>query len=98
MTPNKKLTSVISGRTIQEFRSDLSGLSFRFSDGSVLLVKGKGTTGAKLKTESQIASVFEQGADLIIACEDKSGFNLELADPGSSVSVRGSDGKVQYLG
>jgi hypothetical protein len=43
MTLNKKLTNLIRERTIQESRSDLSGLSVQFSDGSVLLVKGKGT-------------------------------------------------------
>jgi hypothetical protein len=98
MTPNKKLTNLIRGRTIQEFRSDVSGLSVGFSDGSVLLVKGRETTDQKLKPGSTITSVFEQGGEFVIACEDQSRFRLELADPGSSVSVRGSDGKLQYLG
>ena len=77
MAPNKKLTSVIRERTIQDFRSDLSGLSVRFSDGSVLLVKGKGTTDQQLKGGSKIASVFEQGDDFVIACEDHSRLSLE---------------------
>jgi hypothetical protein len=69
----------------------------RFFDGSVLLVNGKERTDQQLKSGSKISSVFEQGAGFVIACEDQSRLGLELSDPGSSVSVRGSDGKVQYL-
>jgi len=61
-------------------------------------VKGKGTTDQQLESGSKISSVFEQGDEFVIACEDESRISLELAEPGSSVSVRASDGKVQYLG
>jgi hypothetical protein len=98
MTPNKKLTNLIRGRTIQEFWSDVSGLSVGFSDGSVLFVKGKEATDQRLKEGSTIASIFEQGNAFVIACEDQSRLSLELAESGSSVSVRESDGKVEYLG
>ena len=51
-----------------------------------------------LKNGARIRRVFEQSVKFTVSCEDESQIVLILADPGSSVTVRDADGKVEYLG
>jgi hypothetical protein len=46
---------------------------------------------------ARIRAVFEQSVKFTVSCEDESQIVLTLADPGSSVTVRDADGKVEYL-
>jgi len=70
----------------------------RFSDGSTMHVKVMESNSPPLKNGARIRAVSEQSVTLIISCEDESQVVLTLADPGSSVTVRDADGKVEYLG
>jgi len=98
MTPNHKLTNVIKGRTIQDLQMSATEVSMRFSDGSMMHVKVMESNSPPLKNGARIRAVSEHSVTLIISCEDESQIALTLADPGSSVTVRDADGKVEYLG
>lgn len=98
MTPNHKLTNVIKGRIVQDLQMSATEVSMRFSDGSTMHVKVMESNSPPLKNGARIHAVSEQSVTLIISCEDESQVVLTLADPGSSVTVRDADGKVEYLG
>jgi len=98
MTPNHKLTNIIKGRTIQDLQMSATEISMRFSDGSTMHVKVMESNSPPLKNGARIRAVSEQSVTLIISCEDESQVVLTLAYPGSSVTVRDADGKVEYLG
>jgi hypothetical protein len=98
MTPNRKLTNVIKGRIIEDLQMNPAEVSMRFSDGSMMHVKVMESNSPPLKNGTRIRAVSEQSVTLIISCEDESQIALTLADPGSSVTVRDADGKVEYLG
>jgi hypothetical protein len=83
MTPNHKLTNVIKGRIVEDLQMNPAEVSMRFSDGS---------NGARIR------GVSEQSVKFTVSCEDESQIVLTLADPGSSVTVRDANGKVEYLG
>jgi hypothetical protein len=98
MTPNHKLTNIIKGRTIQDLQMSTMEVSMRFSDGSTMHVKVMESNSPPLKNGARIRAVSEQSVKFMISCEDESQIVLTLADPGSSVTVRDADGKVEYLG
>ena len=98
MTPNRKLTKVIKGRTIQDLQMSATDISMRFSDGSLMHVKVMESNSPPLKNGACIRVASEQAATLVISCEDESQLALTLADPGSSVTVRDKNGSVEYLG
>jgi hypothetical protein len=73
-------------------------VSMRFSDGSTMHVKVTESNSPPLKNGARIRVVSEQSVTLRFPCEDKSQIVLTLADPGSSVTVRDANGKIEYLG
>ena len=98
MTPNHKLTNVIKGRVVEDLQMNPAEVSMRFSDGSAMHVKVMESNSPPLKNGARIRAVSEQSVKFTVSCEDDSQIVLTLADPGSSVTVRDADGKVEYLG
>ena len=98
MTPNRKLTNVIKGRIIEDLQMNPAEVSMRFSDGSTMRVKVMESNSPPLKNGARISTVSEQSVTFIVSCEDESQIVLTLADPGSSVTVRDANGKIEYLG
>ena len=98
MTPNRKLTNVIKGRIIEDLQMNPAEVSMRFSDGSTKRVKVMESNSPPLKNGARIRAVAEQSVNFVLSCEDESQIVLTLADPGSSVTVRDADGKIEYLG
>ena len=98
MTPNRKLTNVIKGRIIEDLQMNPAEVSMRFSDGSTMHVKVMESNSPPLKNGARIRAVTEQSVNFVLSCEDESQIVLTLADPGSSVTVRDADGKIEYLG
>jgi hypothetical protein len=98
MTPNHKLTNVIKGRIVEDLQMNTAEVSMRFSDGSTMLVKVMESNSPPLKNGARIRTVSEQSVKFTVSCEDESQITLTLADPGSSVTVRDANGKVEYLG
>jgi hypothetical protein len=98
MTPNHKLTNVIKGRIIEDLQMNPAEVSLRFSDGSTMHVKVMESNSPPLKNGARIRAVSEQSVTFTVSCEDESQITLTLADPGSSVTVRDANGKIDYLG
>ena len=98
MTPNHKLTNVIKGRVIEDLQMNPAEVPLRFSDGSSMRVKVMESKSPPLKNGARIRGVFEQSVKFTVSCEDESQIVLTLADPGSSVTVRDANGKIEYLG
>ena len=98
MTPNRKLTNVIKGRIIEDLQMNPAEVSMRFSDGSTMRVKVMESNSPPLKNGGRIRAVAEQSVNFVLSCEDESQIVLTLADPGSPVTVRDADGKIEYLG
>ena len=98
MIPNRKLTNVIKGRIIEDLQMNPAEVSMRFSDGSTMHVKVMESNSPPLKNGARIRAVAEQSVNFVLSCEDESQIVLTLADPGSSVTVRDANGKIEYLG
>ena len=98
MIPNHKLTNVIKGRIVEDLQMNPAEVSMRFSDGSSMRVKVMESNSPPLKNGARIRAVSEKLVKFIVSCEDESQIVLTLADPGSSVTVRAADGKIEYLG
>jgi hypothetical protein len=98
MIPNRNLTNVIKGRIIEDLQMNPAEVSMRFSDGSTMNVKVMESNSPPLKNGARIRAVTEQSVNFVLSCEDESQIVLTLADPGSSVTVRDANGKIEYLG
>ena len=98
MTPNHKLTNVIKGRIVEDLQMNPAEVSMRFSDGSSMRDKDTESNRSPLENGGRIRADSEQSVKFIVSCEDESQIVLTLADPGSSVTVRDADGKIEYLG
>jgi hypothetical protein len=98
MTPNHKLTNVIKSRIIEDLQMNPAEVSVRFSNGSTMRIKIMESNSPPLKNGARIRAVSEQSVKFTVSCEDESQIVLTLADPGSSVTVRDANGKIEYLG
>lgn len=98
MAVNHKLTHVVKDRVVQRFQLNASELLIGFFDGSAMMVKIGEPNSPPLHESARIREVTEDQAKLVIKCEDDSTFDVTLADPGSSVSVRDKNNQIEYLG
>jgi hypothetical protein len=98
MTPNHKLTNVIKGRIVEDLQMNPAEVSLRFADGSSMHVKIMESNSPPLKNGARIRAVSEQSVKFTVSCEDESQIALTLADPGSSITIRDANGKIEYVG
>jgi hypothetical protein len=98
MTPNHKLTNVIKGRIVEDLQTNPAEVSLRFADGSSMHVKVMESNSPPLKNGARIRAVSEQSVKFTVSCEDESQIALTLADPGSSITIRDANGKIEYVG
>ena len=96
MRRNQKLTKVIAGRTIKAVTIEPGSVLIQFDDQSSMKIKTAGP--ATIAPGVKVKSVHEDKAEFKIDFEDGSSATLYLADPGSSVAVRGKNNAVEYLG
>ena len=96
MSRNQKLTKVIAGRTVHDAATEPGDVLVLFDDQSSMKIKTAGP--ASLPQGRKVKSVHEAGPSSKIDFEDGSSTTLSLADPGSSVVVRGRNNAVEYLG
>ena len=96
MPRNQKLTKVIAGRTVKVATIEPGGVLVLFDDQSNMKIKTAGP--ATIPPGGKVKSVCEAKAEFKIDFEDGSNATLSLADPGSSVAVRGKNNVVEYLG
>jgi hypothetical protein len=99
MAVNHKLTNVVKDRMVQDFHLNGSELLISFVDGSTMKVNiVVESNSLPLREGAWIRQVSEDGATIVIECEDDSVFDVTIVDPGNSVSVRDKNDVVEYLG
>jgi hypothetical protein len=98
MAVNQKLTNVIKGRVVQNFQLNALEVLISFADGSTMKVKIVESGSQQLPKGARIHQVLEDRAKLVIECEDDSAIQVNLADPGSSMTVRDKTYQVEYVG
>jgi hypothetical protein len=98
MQVNETLTDLVRGRTIELVTKEEGLVTFVFNDRSTMQVKVTGGPTMNMLGEGRIESVEEEGAEFILFGEDDRRITLRLAAPGSSVTVKNSDGVVEYAG
>ena len=96
MQPNRKLTHLLKGRTIQAQSGDAGSLTITFDDQSML--KLKGAAQAAVTVGGKVKAVHESGQQLQVDLENGPAVQVRLADPGASVALRDKNGAVEYLG
>src|SRR6266446_3964977 len=98
MPVNHKLTGVVKDRVVQSFQLNVSELLISFVDGSTMKVKIVESNSPPLREGARIRQISEDQAKLLFECEDDSTLDVTIVDPGSSVSVRNKNDKIEYLG
>ena len=98
MTVNHKLTRVLKDRIVQSMQVNTSEVSIGFLDGSTMKIKIMESNSPPLREQAYIRTISEEQAKLLIECEGDSTFDVTLANPGNSVSVRDKNNQVEYLG
>ncbi|MBV8278581.1 MAG: hypothetical protein JO170_25440 [Verrucomicrobia bacterium] len=96
MPRKRKLTKIITGRTVMTTTVEPWGVMVLFDDQSSMKIKTAGA-GA-VSVGGKVKAVYETKDEFKIEFEDGSIATLRLADPGSSVAVRDKNNVVEYLG
>jgi hypothetical protein len=98
MEMNEKLTSIIRGRTIELVTKEEGLVLLVFDDHSTMRVKVTGAPTVNLLGESKIESAGGDEGQLTLVGEDGRTSTLQLAKPGSSVTVKDKHNQVEYSG
>ena len=98
MDVNHKLTRVLKGRIVQSMQVDASEVSIGFFDGSIMQIKIMESNSPPLREQAHIWTISEDKVKILIECEDESTFDVTLAEPGNSLSVRNKNNQIEYLG
>ena len=96
MAANKKLTPLISGRTIHTVSQIDALATISFTDGSSLMIK----TGSPLRQlelqNLRVQKVRQSGTQMSLDFEDGATAEIELAEATSSVMLRDGRGVLEY--
>ncbi len=96
MASNRKLLSVIKGRTITSIDRDGSVAQVRFKDGSVMTVHLAGESAPKLAAPGAVAKVRQQGTHLSIDLDPGGTLDFDTAEATSSVMLRDKAQALEY--
>jgi hypothetical protein len=86
------------GRIVQSMQVDASEVSIGFFDGSIMQIKIMESNSPPLREQAHIRTISEDKVKILIECEDESTFDVTLAEPGNSLSVRNKNNQIEYLG
>jgi hypothetical protein len=98
MDINEELTRIIRGRVIRVVTKEEGLVTIVFADHSTLRLRVAGGPTENLLGDGKIGSVAEDGAELILSGEDGRTAVLQLAAPGSSITLTDKEEKVEYSG
>jgi hypothetical protein len=96
MRLNQKLTTIISGHTIQSVSQKDNLGQLTFTDGSVLTVDLAAPMPDKVTRRGRVKLVRQDGTVMIFEFTDDSSLEITLAEAASSVLLRNAEGKLVY--
>lgn len=99
MNANRKLTSIIKGRTVSSVvqQPETNALEITFSDNSKMHVKTSGQAAAEsLKSGGTISRIQQEGTILRLVGADDTSADIALQAATSSVMLRDKDNKLEY--
>jgi hypothetical protein len=96
MKVNRKLTKLITGRTLKSFDLKDNLLVITFEDDSIIKIKTPLTELPKELQPSKIKDVFQDDNVIQFEYEDKTTAEIKLAEPASSVMLRDGKGVMEY--
>ncbi len=95
-TPNRKLTPIITGRTIKAATQNDGVLNVTFNDGSTMRIK----TGAEAPTGQMVGRTVKAtrqgGIEMDLDMQDGTSVGVTLAEETSSVMLRDANGELEY--
>jgi hypothetical protein len=98
MRINEELTDLIRGRTIELVSKEVGLVTIVFNDRSKLQISTTGDPEVNVLGESRIERVGEGDGQLILFGEEERTAVYTLSSPGSSVTLKSQDGKVEFQG
>lgn len=99
MNANRKLTSIIKGRTISSVaeQTDQNSLDITFSDDSKMHIKtGGGQIAADSLKSLTISHIQQDGTTLRLVSTDNASTDIPLNEATSSVMLRDKDNQLEY--
>jgi len=95
---NRKLTSLVQSRVIRNAEASPTEFAIHFEDGSALKIRMSETIILQFPKGVRIRKVQEGKADFVIECDDDSVIDIQLSEPGNSVSLRDRHNRLEYAG
>jgi hypothetical protein len=96
MAANKKLTPILTGRTVHSIEQAEGLLVIAFSDGSTMKIKTAGPMENLDFPDHPVRKVRQTGAVMKLDFEDDSSVEIRLAEAMSSVLLRDGQGVLEY--
>jgi hypothetical protein len=97
VTPNQKLSRLITGRAVTGSSIANDILMVRFSDGSQMNVTIADGTSVTVP-EKTVSTIYQNTDDIDIAFSDGTFAKIALAEQNANISVRSAAGALQYVG
>ncbi|ACD82890.1 Hypothetical protein Minf_0835 [Methylacidiphilum infernorum V4] len=95
---NRKLSQILSGRTVEKKEIQPALFKLYFTDGSFLQIKIKGAVSGEIHPGQKIAKVIETEERFVLELMEGARVEVSLAEAGASVYLRDKEGRLEYLG
>lgn len=95
MALNRKLTPLLTGRTVKSVSQNENMFDIIFTDGSAMKIKGVAEPGEDMVNRT-VKAIRQKGDKLHLDFTDVTTLEVRLAEPTSSVMLRDGTGKLEY--
>lgn len=95
---NQRLTNIVRGRMIKNAKATPTELAIHFVDDSTMRVRMSETIILELPEGVRMRKVQEKDGDFVIECEDDTIIDINLSEPGNSVSLHDRSNRLEYAG
>ncbi len=96
VTPNRKLTPIIAGRSIKSAVQNNGVMNVTFSDGSNMRIKTGADAPAAQLVGHTVKAVRQGGTEMDLDMQDGTSVAITLAEETSSVMLRDASGELEY--
>ena len=95
---NQRLTNIIRERIIKTAKASPTEFAIHFADDSTMRVRMSETIILQVPEGVRMRKVQERDRDFVIECEDDTIIDINLSEPGNSVSVHDKNNHLEYAG